>query len=142
MRPPSILMFERLFLASLAVSVVSIVIGFDAMVDQLAREPGTAALGFGGGFLAGTIAVGMAISLLLWFLIAHKASNVAKWILIVLAAFGLISIPAMLTAPWDTTVLLGLTSYAFEIAALIFLFRDDASAWFKGRWSTDAGTFD
>jgi hypothetical protein len=37
---------------------------------------------------------------------------------------------------------LGLVSYALEIAALVYLFRDDAVAWFKGEWSADAGTFD
>jgi hypothetical protein len=142
MRPPSILMFERLFLASLAVSAASIVIGFDSMVDQLASEPATAALGIGGGFLAGIMAFGMAISLLLWFLIAHKASNVAKWILIVLAALSLISLPAMLTGPMDTTVLLGLASYALEIAALVYLFREDAAAWFRGEWQSKPNAFD
>jgi len=142
MRPASIVMFERLFLASLVLSLVGVIIGFDGMVDQLASEPGTAELGLGGGFLAGAMAVGFAISLLLWFYIAHKASNVAKWILIVLAAFGLISLPAMLTGPWDATVLLGLASYALEIAALIYLFRDDAKAWFRGEWGTNPATFD
>jgi hypothetical protein len=142
MRPPSILMFERLFLASLAVSAASIIIGFDATVDQLANEPGTAALGIGGGLLAGIVAFGFAISLLLWFLIAHKASNIAKWILIVLAALGLVSLPAMLTGRWDTVTLLGLGSYALEIAALVYLFRNDAAAWFKGEWHANPTTFD
>jgi len=142
MRPASIVMFERLFLASLAVSLVSVIIGFDTMVDQLAREPATAQFGLGGGFLGGAMALGFAISLLLWFFIAHKASTVAKWILIVLAVFGLISVPAMLAGPWDATVLLGLASYALEIAALVYLFRDDAKAWFKGEWGTNPATFD
>lgn len=135
-------MFERLFLASLALSAVGIVIGFDAMTEELASDPGVEQLGIGGGLLAGMMAVGMVISLLLWWLIAHKASNVAKWILLVLAAFGLISVPAMLTGPWNTMTVLSLATYALEIAALVYLFRDDARAWFKGEWNTDAATFD
>jgi len=135
-------MFERLFLASIAVSLVSIVINFDTMVEQLASDPAMDDLGLSGGFLAGAMAVGMAIWVLLWFLIARKASNVAKWILIVLAALGLISLPAMLTGPWDTIALLGLASYALELAAIVYLFRDDAKAWLKGQWHTDSTTFD
>ena len=142
MRPPSIIMFDRLFLGSLVVSAVSIVIGFDAMVDQLANEPGTAELGLSGGFLAGVLAVGMAISLLLWWLIAHKASNVAKWFLIILLALGLISVPTLVTGPWDTMTVLGLASYALEFAAIVYLFQADAKAWFRGEWGADPATFD
>jgi hypothetical protein len=135
-------MFDRLFLASLALSAVGVVLGWDTMTAQLASEPGVAELGLGSGLIAGMVVAGFAISLLLWFLIAHKASNVAKWILIVLAALGLISVPAMLAGPWDLTAILGIVSYLLEIAALVFLFRDDAKAWFRGEGNADPATFD
>jgi hypothetical protein len=135
-------MFERLFLGSLAVSLAGVAIGWEAMSAQLTSEPGLAEIGLGGGFLAGLIAVGFAISLLLWFLIAHKASNVAKWILVVLAALSLISVPGMVAGPWDLTAVLGIVSYGLEIAALVFLFRDDAKAWLGGAANADPETFD
>ena len=48
----------------------------------------------------------------------------------------------MLIGPMDATVLLGLVSYALEIAALVYLFREDAAAWFKGEWNSNPTAFD
>ena len=142
MRPQSIVMFDRLFLGSLAVSAASVAISWDQMSRALANEPGVAEVGLGSGFLAGLVAVGFAISLLLWFLVSRKASNAAKWILVVLAALSLISLPGMLGGPWDLTAILGIVSYVLEIAALGFLFRADAVAWLKGDSTADPAAFD
>lgn len=142
MRPQSIVMFDRLFLGSLAVSALSIVLSWNELTAQLANEPGVAEIGLGSGLIAGMVAVGFAISLLLWFLISRKASNVAKWILVALAALSLISLPGMFAGPWNLTAILGLASYVLEIAALVFLFRDDAKAWLKGEGSANPATFE
>ena len=53
MRPPSIIMFERLFLASLALSAIQFFIGYDAMIAEMEREPAFQQLGIGGGALTG-----------------------------------------------------------------------------------------
>lgn len=142
MRPPSILMFERLFLISLALSMLSFVLGYETMAEELANEPGVAELGLGNGFLVTTMVVGVGIYLLLWFLIARKASNVAKWILIALLALSVISLPALFSGPMDLYAILTLAVYALEVAAVVFLFRDDATAWLKGEGDTDPATFD
>jgi hypothetical protein len=142
MRPASIVMFERLFLASLILSVVSFFINYESMLRDLETQPGVAELGLGSGFAIGSMAVGLAIFLLLWFLIARKASSVAKWILVALLALSAISLPAMLTGPWDFGVVLGLAVYALEIAAAVYLFRADAVAWFRGEAGADPATFD
>jgi hypothetical protein len=135
-------MFDWLFLGSLAVSAAGVVISWQPMMAQLAAQPGVAELGIGSGFLAGAIAVAFAISLLLWFLVSRKASNVAKWILIELAAVSLISVPGMLAGPRNLSTILGLISYVLEIAALGFLFRPDARAWFRGDTNAEPATFD
>ena len=142
MRPASIVMFERLFLASLALSVVSFLINYESMVRDLETQPGVAELGFGSGFAIGSMAVGLAIFLLLWFFIARKASSVAKWILVVLLALSVISLPGMLMGQWNLGVVLGLGVYALEIAAAAYLFRADAAAWFRGEPTADPATFD
>ena len=142
MRPASIVMFERLFLASLALSVASFFINYESMLRDLETQPGLSELGLGSGFAIGSMAVGLAIFLLLWFFIARKASSVAKWILVVLLAFSAISLPGMIMAPWDLGVVLALAVYALEIAAVVYLFRADAVAWFRGEPSADPATFD
>lgn len=142
MRPASIIMFERLYLGSVGISVVSVVIGFQAIGADFAQEPGIAELGLGSGFLGAFMAIGLGISLLLWWLIAYKASNVAKWILIVLTGLGLISVPGTFLGPWDAATILSLASYALTIGAIVYLFADDAKAWFRGERSADPTAFD
>ena len=142
MRPPSIVMFERLFLASMVLSVLAFIVGYDTLTEQLANEPGLSELGLGAGFLTGIVAVSVAIYLLLWFLIARKASSVAKWILIVLLALSLFSLPAIFAGVLDLIAILNIAVYALELAAVVHLFRADAVAWFRGEWNTDPTTFD
>jgi hypothetical protein len=142
MRPESIILFERLFLVSLAVSAVSFAIGYEDTMRIAASDPAMRQFGLGEGFILGTLAVSFAIYLLLWYLIAHKASNVAKWILIVLVAIGAASVPLALSGPLGLTVWLNLAVYALEIAALVVLFRADAKAWFRGERTADPAVFD
>ena len=107
MRPPSIVNFERLFLAALALGLIGLVLGFDAATAQLARESALRQLGIGASeLLIGVSAAWLAIYLLLWFLIARKASNVAKWILVILSAIGAIFFLPALTGRWDLALLL------------------------------------
>lgn len=142
MRPPSILMFERLFLVSLVLGVVSVAVGYEAMVGQLAREPGLERLGLGSEVLLGTVAIWLATYLLLWFLIARKASNVARWILALLSVLGALLFVPGLMGPWNLTLLLNLGYYAVELTAVACLFRADAAAWLKGERDTVEAVID
>lgn len=142
MRPASIVLFERLFLASLVVSVASFVLTYEQTMGLLESDPAMAGLGFGSSVILGLAIAGYAIYLLLWFLIARKASSVAKWILVVLVALSLISLLATLAAPWDLILLISAVVYALEVAAVVCLFNDDAKDWFSGKWSADPTTFD
>jgi hypothetical protein len=142
MRPQSIIMFERLFLASLAVGAIITAIGYEEIVRVVTSDPGMQRFGLGSGFLIGLIAVSYAIYLLLWYLIAHKAAAAAKWILVVFVALGGVAIPFALSGPLDLTTIVNLAVYALEVAALIYLFRADAKAWFKGEQPADPAAFD
>ena len=142
MRPASIVMFDRLFLASLAISVVSFVLSYDTLADQFANDPAMARAGIGSGLVTGLMIGSVVIYLLLWFLISRKASNVAKWILVVLVALSLYSIAGSIGGPWGFLTILGMLSYALEVAAVVYLFRDDAKAWFRGEAAADPAAFD
>lgn len=143
MRPQSIIMFERLFLASLAVSVLSFILTYEQMLAEVDRELALGQPGVGGGILIAIMVVGLAISVLLWHLIARKASSIAKWILVVIVALGVImGVPSVAAGPWDLSLLLGLAVYVLEVAAVVYLFRADAKAWFAGQWQGDATVFD
>lgn len=133
MRPNSILAFERLFLGSIALSVLNFVMGYEALVETVDRHPTLVAAGIGSGAAVALFALGVAIYLLLWFLVARKAANWAKWVLVALLALSLLSLAS---SPGDAfalnlTALLGLVVYALQLAAAVFLFRADAIAWLK-----------
>jgi len=144
MRPQSIVQFERLFLASIAVSVINFILGYGAAVAALQRDPHMQQLGLGGGFATAIFAVGTGIYLLLWFLIARKAVNIAKWVLVALVALSVVSLLNSLAASFtlNVTTVLGLVTYALEVAAVVYLFRGDAVAWLKGSEPIDPTTFE
>ena len=145
MRPPSIVMFERLFMASLALSVVTFLVGYEATMDELARQPGLSQIGFGSEILIGTMVVTTAVYLLLWFLIARKASNVAKWFLVAFTAIGVATLLYSFAAVGlntDVNAMLGIAYYVLAVAAVVFLFKPDASAWLKEERAADPATFD
>jgi hypothetical protein len=145
MRPKSITMFDRLFLGSLVLGIVNYVVAYDTIMAQITADPALAASGLAGpGFIIATAIFSYAISLLLWFLISRKASTIAKWVLVVMSAFGLLFLPSSLaSAPMLEAVLAG-TVTAMQIAAIIFLFMRDARDWFanKGRSDMSAATFE
>ncbi len=110
---------------------------------MLARNPQTA--GLGDSFLAVTLAFGFAVSLLLWFLIARRASNIAKWILTALTALGLLWLPGTLAnarAMGALELLLVLVITVLQLVAIWFLFRPDARAWLEGKAPVDPQAFD
>ncbi|MBN8501828.1 MAG: hypothetical protein J0M19_11820 [Sphingomonadales bacterium] len=136
MRPASIVTFDRFFLLSLAIGLVHSVIGFQDSVAMLNADPNAAQLGFGSSFLMITLVFSFAIPLLLWFLIARKASNVAKWILVVLTGIGLLGIVsaiATLLERGPVTAVLTLLTTGLQLYAILQLFKPDAKAWLEGR---------
>lgn len=148
MRPTSIIRFDRAYLASIAVSIISTALSFEQTRAQLATDPSSAQLGLGTGFLAATFGFSIGLALLLWFLIARRASNVAKWILMVLTALGLLMMLgtfANLAAVGGTELALMLAATALQLVAVYYLFQRDARDWLasKGRVeAVDPAVFD
>ncbi len=135
MRPESIVMFERLYLGALALGVVNLALSWSSTQEYMANDPAVAAAGLGSGFFISTTLMGFAIPLLLWYFIAKRGSNIAKWILVVLFGFGLISMLfsfSTMMAMRGTIGLIGvLLLTALQAGAVYMLFKPDAVAWLK-----------
>ena len=156
MRPASIIQFERLYLASLAVVIIQSVAAYFLMRETFGRLPAGADVpGAGGmfsGILIGSIIFGLLLSvgipLLLMWLASRKRVEVAKWLLLavsVLSVLGFLANLVMLVvmpgqvaqdiagfAEWQAgLVAIDGVSEALGIAALVFLFRRDATEWFR-----------
>lgn len=132
MRPNSIILFERLYLASLVIMAINFFWSFDAMVAQIQRDPAMGRLGWGTGAMIAIFAVSLALSLLLWFFAAHRRSVVAKWILVIFAVIGIWSLVNTFTANSGAGLIAPLLVTLLQVAATVLLFRPDANAWFAG----------
>ena len=145
MRPQSIINFERLYLGSLALGILNYFLSYDEMMAQLQADPAVAEMGFASsGFILGTAAVGWGISLLFWFFIARRASNIAKWVLVIITALGLLFLPSSLSTVGAVTLVFTLIITVVQLAAIALLFRADAKRWLEGKGNVadDVNTFE
>lgn len=133
MRPVSIIWFERLFLLSIALALVSSLLQYDVLLAQVQSDPALAEMGWGSGFLVAALAVSVMVPLLLWYLVARRASNPAKWVLAVLVAIGLYFANFDLTTIWTPGNLANMLVTVMQIVAVALLFRPDARAWLGSR---------
>ncbi|WP_229955958.1 hypothetical protein [Parasphingorhabdus litoris] len=131
MRPNSIIRFEQLFLGALALNILNIILNWDTWSMVMSRGSGSDGMN---AFATYTIiAFPFLINLWLWFKIARKASNIGKWLLIIMYVIGVI----WSLATVDNYRTLGLTILftilALKAGAIYMLFRSDAKQWLAGK---------
>ncbi len=134
MTPLSILLFSRLYLAGLAIGLLDLAFNWNELMGEpVAGDPlsGTAFLG---GVMGIVTAASFALSLLLWHLIVNRASRAAKWILVVFAVVGALSMAlvAMVPDPASGSLAFPIIATLLNLAAVAMLFRRDAVGWFRG----------
>ena len=131
MRPNSIIQFERFYLAAIGVDVVNTILSWTDWQERALLHPQM----LGEMTLPVTTAIGFAVSLLLWFLIARRRSNVAKWLLTLFVLLALVwtvyAIP-MGRYALGLSGLLGVFSTVLQAYAVWLMFRADARRWFTG----------
>lgn len=148
MRPESIKNYERFFFAAFALELINSAVSYEDNLGPILSDPAMAEAGLGAGFLISMMIIGFAIALLLWYLTARRASNIAKWIQIVLFGFGvLITVTSWgdMVGPGMVAPFLVLAITVLNFVSLSFLFRADAKAWLesKGRFGdVDPTIFD
>lgn len=138
MQPQSIGMFDKLYLGSLVIGIANVLLGWETSMAELDST------GLGMGVLIISLAVGYGISLLLWYFISREASNVARWILVVLTAIGVAFLPFSLFTLPTLELILAVVVTGMQLVAIYFLFQPDAKPFFenKGKGSVDPTTFE
>jgi hypothetical protein len=131
-KPQSIVRFERFYWASVLIGLVNTVLNWGASRAALATNPMLADATW---LLPVMQLVGFGISILLWVFIVRRPSVVAKWVLVVFAAFGAFGLLSALfllvlgRVPVGVQLFLGLATNILYIAAAAMLFRPDAKLW-------------
>ena len=126
MRPKSIVTFEWLALLSFAVALVVTTLTWNGNVAAYRSS------GYGPALLWFLTGTEFALGLLLIFLVSRKGNVIAKWILAILTAAGILEL-GMGIGDRLGAGLLGIAEIAkmmLLVAALYFLFRADAKPWF------------
>lgn len=134
-RPRSIAIFEIAYLAALAINIAGPFLIWSALTASVAEQAhsGADAGGVVNGVLIGGILVAGVLGLLLWWFVARRGSNVARWVAVVLLAYSLVSSAlqvAQLGGGLDVIRIVSLLGMVFTTVALASLFMADARAWF------------
>ena len=142
-RPPSIVRYEQLYLGSVILSLIVGLLTYRTRVDLIGANPQVATLAQP--IVLGATAFGLLISAVLWWYTARQPGIVAKWIVVVFAAFAaiglLMAVPTLMrSGPVPVyAIVAGIVANALYIAAAIMLFRADAELWFGEVPSADDG---
>ena len=131
MRPASIVQFERLFLAALAIDIIGTLWGLGAAVATLKANPATAQ--YGASAVLATLLLFFAAGVALWYLAAHRRSIVAKWIIAAwfVLATSMLALSLFQGVYFGLATLLGWLAYGLRAWSVSYLFKPDADAWFS-----------
>ncbi|MBX9663347.1 hypothetical protein [Novosphingobium sp.] len=130
MRPHSIIRFEQLYLGGTAISLLTQLLN---VAGLLGRTDNDAISPFA---LLLILGLGYGLTFLFWYLIARRASNLAKWVLVVITALSLVgTVPlvGMLVLSSPLEALLTVLVTLLQVVAVVFLFRPDAARWLRSK---------
>lgn len=128
-RPKSILWFERLFIASVVSETIDLFVHWDGYVfdeefDAEARQIYVIIMMLG-------IVLGYAIQISLWYFVAYRASNVARWILIALTALSFLSGAIYFQDYSGSEFIFLIVTQSLVLVSILFLFLGGSREWFR-----------
>lgn len=130
MRPASIRWFERVYLGTLVVGLLNLLVHYNTIRVNLGTSSGQM------GFIFISFMAGILISLLFWFLIARRASNLAKWFLVGLTVIGLLGLPGsfeMADTLGAAYIGIGVLCTVLQALAIGLLFTAESRRWFANK---------
>lgn len=140
-RPASIVLFEKLYIAVIVIGVIGVALSWSSLSAMANSQPGVSG-SVGSGILIGALVFGFLIPLLLVYFIARRASNIAKWIFVVLTAFSVYSFIATVSDPAVPKGLLlavNVVSLVLTLYCAWLLFKPDAKAWLESKGADGPG---
>ena len=134
-RPASIVLFEKLYIATIVIGLIGVALSWNTLNEAVTNQPGVSA-SVGSGILIGAMIFGFLIPILLLYFIARRASNIAKWVFVVLTAFSVYSFIATLSNPMMPKGLflaVNVVSLILTLYCAWLLFKPDAKAWLDSK---------
>lgn len=140
MRPASIVQFERIFLASLAVRLLGDGIAIGASLK--AAKAAALTTQFGLSAVLGVLVLVYAAMLALWYFAARRQSVIAKWLISIWFVVAACTTALSLFRGgfgFDLGSVLGLLTFLLLGWSVSYLFKPDADAWFTKPAPPSAG---
>lgn len=150
MRPQSIVRFEQAYLGATLLWLVNLALGWKTRLDSINANPAFAGnpqmAELAETMMIGTTIAMLALWLLLWYFTARRASEVAKWVVVVLFGLSVLGLPFTLMSysiVGALSTVLSLATFALTAWSVWLLFRPDAKLWFAGEdASSDTAPFE
>lgn len=142
-RPVAIVHYERLYWAAFILDSVVTAMTWAQRQALVTDNPVLATATW---ILPTFQAIGVAVTVLLWYFTARAPSVVAKWAVVVLATLSTVSAVQTLASLANGSASLGIVSIlslianALYLAAAVYLFKPASRAWFAEGYDADLDT--
>lgn len=143
-RPVAIVRYERLYWAAFVLDTVVTAMTWTQREAIVTAYPMLAKSTW---ILPTFQAIGVAVTVLLWYFTARTPSVVAKWVVVVLAGLSLLTAFQVLgsfvtgSATLGTASIVSLIAIALYVAAAVYLFKPASKAWFGRDARADAAPY-
>ena len=133
MRPKSIVLFERVLLAALAIDLVNNLMNWSMISERLTDSwiPPSSVM------VLGVALLPVIVGLIFWYFITRRRSRVAKWLMTLFVAIGVMGFVMTLMQAGDEAlsplVILAGISEAMKVFAVSRLFTREAKEWLGQR---------
>lgn len=130
MKPRSIINFQWILLVGLVLTLLNILLHYNALRSMAIANGASPA----GPFLGMLIAIGFYAFFRIG--IGRMAGNIMKWVFVIFTAVSVVTVPLNFSAVSSVGVvyaLLDVACFVLQVTAAYFLCRKDASKWLKGR---------
>lgn len=137
-KPNSMKKFDLFFWGSILLSILGMFLGWDMMQEVLATNSSMAEANdvVGQGTMRtvvwASMAFGILIYVLIWFLISIKRIEFVKWVYIAFIVWGMINMPAgfEMYGGFRPVHIFGMISTILSLLAVWMTFRKDSKEWF------------
>ena len=132
-RPDTIVRYERLYWAAFALDSIVTAMTWTQREAIVTAYPVLAKATW---ILPTFQAIGISVTVLLWYFTARAPSVVAKWVVVILAALAVLGAVQALgslatgSATLGTASILSLIANALYVAAAVYLLKPTSKAWF------------
>ena len=140
MRPKSIVMFERVLLAALAIDLVNNLMNWEMISESLTDSwiPPSSVM------VLGVALLPVIVGLIFWYFITRRRSRVAKWLMTLFVAIGVMGFVMTLmrvgSGALTPLVILAGISEAMKVFAVSRLFTREAEDWLGQRPAAAVGS--